>query len=105
MRRTADYQGTTAGRTRLLMLATVAFAGCSESTTPADTEPGPPTAIAISSGDAQSGAAGMQLPLPIAVKVTDANSRGVPAQRVDFFVTAGDGDVLDHFALTNSFGV
>ena len=72
----------------VLVFVAIACAGCSDNSVGT---PGAPTAVSISAGNSQAGAAGAQLSSPIAAKVTDAGGHGVPNQRVDFFVTAGLG--------------
>src|SRR6476659_285380 len=66
---------------------------------------GPPTTVAVSAGDRQDGTGGEELPAPIAVKVTDANGTRVPAQPVEFTVTAGGGHVDRISVTTNSAGI
>lgn len=69
----------------------VAGASCSSDSSGPPPPPPPPTAIAVASGDAQSGAVGSMLAAPIAVKVTDAGGDGVAGVAVTFAVTAGGG--------------
>src|SRR3954465_8060618 len=90
------------GARPLLVMAAVAHAGCSDSVV---NTLGPPADMAMSAGNYQSAPVGTQLSSPIAVKVIDAEGRGVPNQRVDFFVTAGNGAVREPSSITNDFGV
>lgn len=72
------------------------------------TEPepiGPPTALAVSAGNQQTGMAGQTLLAPIAAKVSDANGRGVPNIPVTFTVTAGEGSIEPATNRTNGAGI
>lgn len=86
----------------LAVVATLA-ASCKDSNAPE--KPGPPADIAVSAGDAQSGAAGSSLVAPIAAKVTDAKGRGVPNVGVLFQPLAGSGSVNPAASRTNGAGI
>lgn len=86
-----------------LMLGSATF-GCNGNGNE-NKKPGPPTTVAVSAGNQQQGTVGQQLPAPIAVKVTDANGRPVPAQPVEFAVIAGFGHVDGASVATNNAGV
>ena len=82
---------------------TALTASCHDSAAPE--KPGPPTDIAISAGDAQTGTAGAMLAAPLAAKVTDAKGRGVPNVGVFFQPFAGGGSVNPAVARTNGAGI
>jgi YVTN family beta-propeller protein len=86
-----------------LAVLTALASDCKDSAGPE--KPGAPTDIAISAGDAQSGAAGSTLVAPIAAKVTDARGRGVPNVGVLFQPFAGAGSVNPAAARTNGAGI
>jgi len=65
---------------------------------------GKPAAIAIVSGDTQSGSAGAALGQPLVVKVTDALSRPVEGRAVEFTIDAGGGQVAPASVQTGSDG-
>jgi len=65
---------------------------------------GKPAAIAIVSGDTQSGSAGAALGQPLVVKVTDALSRPVEGRAVEFTIDAGGGQVAPASVQTCSDG-
>lgn len=98
-------------RPRRLPLATLAAltaftalaASCHDSNAPE--KPGPPTDIAVSAGNAQSGGAGITLVAPIAAKVTDAKGHGVPNVGVLFQPITGSGSVNPASARTNGAGI
>jgi hypothetical protein len=60
--------------------------------------------IIKTSGDAQTGAAGTTLPVPLVVEVRDANANPISGATVSFSVTAGGGSVSAASALTNASG-
>ena len=66
--------------------------------------PGPPASLTIASGDNQTGPAGTTLPLPLVVKVTDANSNPVPDVTVLFSVASGGGSLSDTSVQTDGGG-
>lgn len=68
------------------------------------TNAGPPAAMLIVSGDAQTAPVGTELPSPVVVKVTDAAGLPVKNQIVNFRVVAGGGSVFAGAALTNDAG-
>ncbi|MQA92733.1 MAG: hypothetical protein GEU90_21335 [Gemmatimonas sp.] len=59
----------------------------------------------IVAGDHQTGAAGSELPDPLAVRLLDASNRAVRNQIVNFRVTAGGGSVFAGVGLTNDEGL
>ncbi len=65
---------------------------------------GPPTQIARTSGDAQTAATDVTLPLPLVVTVKDAAGLPVFGVSVAFAVTAGGGSVSAAAATTNASG-
>lgn len=87
----------------LLTALTTLAAGCKDSNAPE--RPGPPTDIAVSAGNAQTGSAGNTLIAPIAAKVTDAKGRGVPNVLVYFLPAPGSGSVNPLTAHSNGSGV
>lgn len=66
--------------------------------------PLPPSAIAIVSGNNQSGIAGTALANPFVVLVTDANGASVNGATVDFAVAGGDGTLSAASATTGTDG-
>jgi plastocyanin len=82
--------------------AVVAFAcGGEGGTTPL----GPPSQIAKSGGDGQSGFFNNPLPMPYSVTVRDANNGTVPGVSVDWRMTTGGGSLSPNPSTTNSNGV
>src|SRR5690349_17383688 len=83
-----------------LLCATLAAVAC-------DSPSGPrtPAAIAVVAGADQQGTAGQELPIPIAVKVTDSGGHAVAGQAVSFVVTSGGGSVFAGSATTNAQGI
>ena len=61
--------------------------------------------VTIVSGDAQTGSAGQELPLPLVVKVVGSNGKGIRGQIVNFRVTAGGGRMYAGSSLTDMNGV
>ncbi len=66
---------------------------------------GPPVAMAIFTGDRQTGAALSPVAVAPAVKVTDAAGVGVPGIAVTFSIRSGGGSVTGEVATTNSSGI
>jgi hypothetical protein len=66
---------------------------------------GDPDAIAISSGDSQSGTAGLSLASPLTVAVTDAGNNAVPGVVINWVATAGDGSLSSASSTTNGSGL
>ncbi|HET8624411.1 MAG TPA: Ig-like domain-containing protein [Gemmatimonadales bacterium] len=62
-----------------------------------------PAALAIESGDDQSGTAGTALPEPLVVRVTDAAQRSVEGATVEFSPT-GDAAIVPASAVTGADG-
>lgn len=60
--------------------------------------------IIKTSGDAQTGAAGTTLPVPLVVEVRDANANPVSGATVSFAVTAGGGSISAASVVTNASG-
>jgi hypothetical protein len=67
--------------------------------------PGPPTKMAASSGNAQQGAPGSDLPTPLSVRVTDAGGNPKPGVDVTFAVTTGGGSLAGTTATTDASGI
>lgn len=86
-----------------VIAAVTASCGGKDGTGPS--RPGSPTAIKVSAGDAQTGAAGGVLAAPLAAKVTDGNGRGVPNIAVTFQAMPGSGSVTPTAARTNGAGI
>ncbi|MFL5381720.1 MAG: Ig-like domain-containing protein [Longimicrobiaceae bacterium] len=91
------------GRVAAALLAAVLVAPACDS--PSDPGRRDPAAIAVVSGNNQSGAAGQELANPVAVKVTDSRGRPVSGQAVTFHVTAGGGHVFSGSATTDANGI
>ena len=88
----------------LLMLGVVTSSACSESAL------GPraiDTMLArdIVSGDGQTGRAGQELPLPLVVKVRNANGGPRAGHVVQFVITSGSGSVFAGAHRSNSKGI
>jgi hypothetical protein len=66
---------------------------------------GPPAALAIVSGNNQTGLAGSTLLNPLVVRVTDQYGNAVPGAAVGFAVTAGNGSVNPPSATTDASGL
>lgn len=64
-----------------------------------------PVAITIVAGDNQTVNAGKPVPVAPAVKVTDADGRGVPGVAVSFTIKSGAGSVTGGETTTNSSGI
>lgn len=64
-----------------------------------------PASLVKVSGDAQSGAAGSPLPLPLVVRVIGADGLGVPGVKVTFAATAGGGSVDSATVVTDTLGL
>ncbi|MEP6730671.1 MAG: Ig-like domain-containing protein [bacterium] len=67
--------------------------------------PGPPAAIVISAGDAQSGTVGLALPIAPAVQVREANGLPLANIVVSFAVATGGGSIVNATATTNASGI
>jgi hypothetical protein len=67
--------------------------------------PGPPSQIAKTGGDGQSGYFNNPLPMPYSVTVRDANNRTVPGVSVDWSKTLGGGTLSADRSTTNASGV
>src|SRR5688572_19935109 len=85
-----------------LACATLLAVACDS---PSDPDSREPAAIAVVAGGGQQGAAGQELAVPIAVKVTDDQGRPVSGQVVTFHVTSGGGSVFSGSATTNAQGI
>ena len=87
---------------RLFSLVVVMLAvGCGDSTSPTV---GPPTSIAVVTGNNQTHLVGRPLPEPLVVWVQDSNGNPVPGQSVAFSVVAGGGSVLAGSIFTDNGG-
>jgi len=90
----------------LALLGVALSAGCSDTPT-ALQRFGPPTALQIVTGNAQTGEANLVLPIPLTVQVLDAEGRGVPGVTVTWSVRAGGGALLARTfpTVTDSIGL
>jgi len=93
----------TSSSVAFLAALTALAASCKDSSAPE--RPGAPTDIAISAGNAQTGAAGGVLAAPLAAKVTDAKGRGVPNVEVTFQALVSSGTVTPTATRTNGAGI
>ncbi|HWK89998.1 MAG TPA: Ig-like domain-containing protein, partial [Longimicrobium sp.] len=90
-------------RTPLIALCLAVFAAACDD--PSGVRVGPPANLEVISGNAQTGAAGTELPDPLVVKVTDERGHAVKGQLVNFRVTAGGGTVFASASITNNDGI
>jgi hypothetical protein len=96
------FHATPALRRVFPLLASLSLlANCSE---PNALKGGAPSAMIVISGGDQSGVVGQELPMPLVVRVNDADGDPVPNQVVNFKVTSGGGSVFAGVALTNASG-
>lgn len=88
---------------RVMFIASVAFAlsGCKKELPGA---PAVPDALAIVQGNAQSGQAGLDLPTPIVLRVTDKSGLGMPGISVTLAIGEGGGIVTPASATTDARG-
>ncbi|MFL5580803.1 MAG: beta strand repeat-containing protein [Gemmatimonadaceae bacterium] len=93
--------GTTAGANAL----TASAASLPNVTFGATGTPGPPAAIAIAAGDAQSAQVGSAVATAPAVRVRDAFGNAVAGVPVTFAVASGGGSVTGAASVTNASGV
>ena len=84
-----------------LLLASSLF-GCSDHVDPTLSIP---VALAVVSGDGQTGMPGAELASPLVARVEDSRGRGVPSQIVNFRVVQGGGTVFAGAAITNRDGI
>ena len=63
-----------------------------------------PALLAIADGQSQSATVGAQLPLPVRVRVTDAQGLSIPGVTVGFAVTTGGGSAGTATTTTNGLG-
>lgn len=90
----------------LSVAATLALLGCEpELTSPSHPATVSTLSMIIVSGNNQSGPAGLELPLPLVVKVLDASGRPVKDQILNFVVTSGGGRPWAGTARTNAQGI
>ncbi len=66
---------------------------------------GPATTMAISSGQAQSGAVSALLPAPLTVLVTDVNANPVAGRTINWAIATGGGTVTAPTSVTNAAGL
>jgi hypothetical protein len=66
---------------------------------------GPAANVAVSAGQAQSGAVGSVLPTPLAVLVTDANANPVAGRTINWAIVTGAGSVSVASSVSNAAGV
>jgi subtilisin family serine protease len=78
-------------------LATVTFTATASA--------GPPSAVAIASGNAQTGRVGAPVAAPLTVRVADAFGNPVPNVSVSFRVTSGDGQLLGTTVTSDALGL
>ena len=80
--------------TGLFLAASAVLLGACSGDSTAPAPGGPAVSYLIVSGNSQTGTVGQDLPLPIRVLATDANSQPVPNVVVNFVVTTGGGHVF-----------
>ena len=87
----------------ILIIATVFFSGCSDSSGP---KVGPAANVVVMNQASvnQQGVVGQVTPIAPSVVVTDANNRPVPGVSVIFVITSGGGTLSSASALTGSSG-
>ena len=85
----------------LLIAAAISAAGCDG---PRDPSPQDPPRGAIVSGELQQDTVGDVLPLPLAVRVTDADGRALAGQTVSFTVASGGSSLVVPSARTDAAG-
>lgn len=85
----------------LLSVAGLGACRASDGTGPSAT----PTAVAVQTGNQQTGVAGAALPVTLSVRVTDKDNKPVSGRRVDWDVGAGSGSVSPAVSTTDSRGV
>jgi adhesin/invasin len=88
---------------RLQLALVVALAACTYSE-PADVSELDGTRIVLTSGDAQSGVVGSQLPAPLVVTALDADGNAVADLTIELAVTAGGGTVSTGSIRTDVLG-
>ena len=66
---------------------------------------GPPARAVIIGGQSQAAVVGTQLPVPISVRIEDAEGQPVPKQAVRFTVVSGGGSLFSGFAITSDDGI
>lgn len=87
----------------LFLVGLIAAASCGgDASGPAPA--GPPSAIAVVSGNAQAGESGVALPTPLSVKVTDLKGTPVGSALVTFTITAGGGSLSQTLDTTDAGG-
>jgi hypothetical protein len=91
-------------RQAMLLVAAIATACGGDSTAPSSDRPGPPSSLAIVSGNQQGQEAGTRLPLPLVVKLSDAQGRGLSRVSVSWSVTSGGGSVDPATSVTDGEG-
>lgn len=84
--------------------AHAAAAGFDSLTFVALARPGKAAALAVVTGDAQSGAAGTAVDSAVVVEVRDAHGNGVPGRTVSFSTREGSGQVVPARAESDSLG-
>lgn len=96
----------TFGRVRPAWTAVLCFAFLSscEGTTVVRSV-GPPALLEIVAGQNQTAPAGTELPVPIEVRVLDADGQAVAGQVINFKVVAGGGSVFAGTAISNASGI
>lgn len=98
----------TTGLATALVPGTVTVTATSEKKTGTATVtvvPGPPARLARVAGDGQTAAAGIAVPIPPSVKVTDQFGNAIPGFAIVFAVTGGGGQITGGSAATNAEGV
>lgn len=94
--------GTTAGR-NAIEVGTARLPGAVVAFTATGT-PGPVSAVAKATGDAQTGNAGQPLPSPLVARVTDRYGNGISGMTVTWSVATGGGSVTPPSDTTDSTG-
>jgi hypothetical protein len=85
-----------------LALALGVLGACGDTSGPSV---GPPSSLARTLGDNQTGAAGEELPTPLTVRVSDAQGNVIPGATVTFAVEAGGGSVSAAQVQTSAEGL
>lgn len=92
--------GATAGQITI----TASHTGLSPATFKAQASGGPATAMSLTSGNNQSGAAGQTLAQPLVITVRDVASNVVAGHKVSWLLTAGDGSLSNYTSTTGIDG-
>jgi hypothetical protein len=88
---------------RRLLPVVVLLTACGDGNEPPP--PHDPVSATVLTGNEQQAPVGTQLPLQVAIFVSDVDARSVSDQQVDFVVVRGDGQVTDGSAVTDEEGI